>query len=222
MRRPRTTRGSSRRWPTRSGELGRHVQRHPFRWRGRQLFNLEAEHRVAGADSTVRITATWTRPRQAVTSWTRTANLAPTTGGGPALGADDDGSGTAGVMAAAQCLAALRAGGRQPTRNVRFVLFNVEEQGLVGSKSYARAAAVGATVSPGACRGTGSRDWSGQHAQGREPRGVLRTGPGPGGFRRARRPRRTHRTRFRSGGDRPAPHGPLRPSGATQRPRELP
>ncbi|MGF0174330.1 M20/M25/M40 family metallo-hydrolase [Streptomyces sp. Marseille-Q5077] len=123
-------------------ELGLHVRRHSFRWRGRQLFNLEAEHRVAGADSTVLITA----------------HLDSTASGGdfedtngeprpydpaldPAPGADDDGSGTAGVLAAAECLAALVADGRQPTRNVRFVLFNAEEQGLVGSKFYARAAA---------------------------------------------------------------------------------
>lgn len=123
-------------------ELGLDVRKHPFRWRGRQLFNLEAEHRVAGADSAVLITA----------------HLDSTAAGGeftdddggprpydpavdPAPGADDDGSGTAGVMAAAECLASLLADGGQPARSVRFVLFNAEEQGLVGSKFYARAAA---------------------------------------------------------------------------------
>ncbi|WP_405977024.1 M28 family metallopeptidase [Streptomyces sp. NBC_00158] len=126
----------------RFGELGLQVRRHPFRWRGRQLFNLEAEHRVAGADSAVLITA----------------HLDSTASGGeftdgdggprpydpavdPAPGADDDGSGTAGVLAAAECLASLLADGGRPAHSVRFVLFNAEEQGLVGSKFYARAAA---------------------------------------------------------------------------------
>ncbi|RST01827.1 Zn-dependent exopeptidase M28 [Streptomyces sp. WAC07149] len=123
-------------------ELGLRVRRHPFRWRGRQLFNVEAEHRVAGADSAVLVTA----------------HLDSTASGGeftdeagaprpydpavdPAPGADDDGSGTAGVLAAAECLASLLAAGARPVRSVRFVLFNAEEQGLVGSKFYARAAA---------------------------------------------------------------------------------
>ena len=59
----------------------------------------------------------------------------------PAPGADDDASGTAAVMAAAECLHAIVTTGRAPTRTLRFVLFNAEEQGLVGSKVYARAAA---------------------------------------------------------------------------------
>ncbi|MFF5158381.1 M20/M25/M40 family metallo-hydrolase [Streptomyces sp. NPDC000348] len=123
-------------------ELGLHVRRHPFRWRGRQLFNLEAEHRVAAADSAVLITAH-------LDSTASSGDFVDVNGEprpyDPAVdaapGADDDGSGTAGVMAAAECLAALLAGGRQPARNVRFVLFNAEEKGLVGSKFYARAAA---------------------------------------------------------------------------------
>ncbi|MEU0192189.1 M20/M25/M40 family metallo-hydrolase [Streptomyces afghaniensis] len=123
-------------------DLGLTVRLHPFRWRGHQLFNVEAEHRVTGADSTVLITA----------------HLDSTAANGeffdadgeprlydpavdPAPGADDDGSGTAGVMAAAECLKALLEDGGAPTRNVRFVLFNAEEQALVGSKFYARAAA---------------------------------------------------------------------------------
>ena len=59
----------------------------------------------------------------------------------PAPGADDDGSGAAAVLAAAQCLRELLDAGNTPTRTMRFVLFNAEEQGLVGSKVYARAAA---------------------------------------------------------------------------------
>ncbi|MET9684145.1 M20/M25/M40 family metallo-hydrolase [Streptomyces coeruleorubidus] len=123
-------------------DLGLTVRLHPFRWRGHQLFNVEAEHRVTGADSTVLISA----------------HLDSTAANGeffdadgeprlydpavdPAPGADDDGSGTAGVMAAAECLKTLLEDGGAPTRNVRFVLFNAEEQALVGSKFYARAAA---------------------------------------------------------------------------------
>ncbi|MFI6034927.1 M28 family metallopeptidase [Streptomyces sp. NPDC051315] len=122
--------------------LGLTVRLHRFPWRGRRLFNVEAEHRVPDADSTVLVTA----------------HLDSTAAGGdfvdadgeprpydpavdPAPGADDDGSGTAAVLAAAECLHALLADGRAPARSVRFVLFNAEEQGLVGSKFSARAAA---------------------------------------------------------------------------------
>lgn len=136
-------------------DLDLRVRLHRFRWRGHRLFNVEAEHRAAGADSTVLITA----------------HLDSTASGGdfvdangdprpydpavdPAPGADDDGSGTAAVMAAAECLHALLADGRAPTRNVRFVLFNAEEQGLVGSKFYARAAAAAGSGSPASSRWT--------------------------------------------------------------------
>ncbi|GAA2931072.1 MULTISPECIES: M28 family metallopeptidase [Streptomyces] len=122
--------------------LGLRVRLHRFRWRGRRLFNVEAEHRVAGADSTVLITAH-------LDSTASNGDFIDENGDprpydptvDPAPGADDDGSGTAAVMAAAECLHHLLAEGRTPTRNVRFVLFNAEEQGLVGSKFYARAAA---------------------------------------------------------------------------------
>jgi bacterial leucyl aminopeptidase len=55
----------------------------------------------------------------------------------PAPGADDDASGVAAVLAIAsviQQLAAIQA----PKRTIRFVLFNAEEHGLVGSQAYAR------------------------------------------------------------------------------------
>lgn len=52
-----------------------------------------------------------------------------------APGADDDASGVAGVMAAAEILAA-----HQFQRTLRFVLFTGEEQGLCGSFAYAHAA----------------------------------------------------------------------------------
>jgi dipeptidyl aminopeptidase/acylaminoacyl peptidase len=55
----------------------------------------------------------------------------------PAPGADDDASGIAAVLAIARRFATLAAT-TTITRTVRFVLFNAEEQGLVGSKAYAR------------------------------------------------------------------------------------
>jgi leucyl aminopeptidase len=54
-----------------------------------------------------------------------------------APGADDDASGVAAVLAIAELVALMRRT-RTPRRTVRFVLFNAEEQGLVGSKAYAR------------------------------------------------------------------------------------
>lgn len=56
----------------------------------------------------------------------------------PAPGADDDGSGVASVLAAARALLALAAAQPIPRREFRFVLFNAEEQGMVGSRAYAR------------------------------------------------------------------------------------
>jgi len=64
-----------------------------------------------------------------------------------APGADDDASGVAGVLAAANAIQALDAALGVPRRTVRFVLFNAEEHGLVGSRAYARdQAAVAAPI----------------------------------------------------------------------------
>lgn len=57
-----------------------------------------------------------------------------------APGVDDDGSGVAAVLLAARFMRRIFAG-RKPARTVRFVLFNAEEQGLIGSERYARAQA---------------------------------------------------------------------------------
>jgi bacterial leucyl aminopeptidase len=54
-----------------------------------------------------------------------------------APGADDDGSGIAGVFTLAKMFRRLFAN-QKPRRTLRFVLFNAEEQGLVGSHRYAR------------------------------------------------------------------------------------
>ena len=56
----------------------------------------------------------------------------------PAPGADDDMSGVAGVLAIAERFIALSAADGPLARTVQFVLFNDEENGLVGSKAYAR------------------------------------------------------------------------------------
>jgi hypothetical protein len=122
--------------------LGLAVRLHRFPWRGRRLFNVEAEHRVPDADSTVLVTAhldSTAADGHFVDADGERRRYDPAVD--PAPGADDDGSGTAAVLAAAECLRALLADGRAPARSVRFVLFNAEEQGLVGSKFSARAAA---------------------------------------------------------------------------------
>jgi leucyl aminopeptidase len=63
----------------------------------------------------------------------------------PAPGADDDGSGMAAVLAAAHAFAELAS--LRPHREVRFALFNAEEVGRTGSKTYADAhAALGTRV----------------------------------------------------------------------------
>jgi len=54
----------------------------------------------------------------------------------PAPGADDDASGIAAVLAAAQAAVELRASG-QLKRSLRFVLFNAEEDQIYGSQQYA-------------------------------------------------------------------------------------
>ncbi len=54
----------------------------------------------------------------------------------PGTGAQDNGTGVAGVMEAARAIKSL---GRAPRRTIRFVLFGGEEEGLLGSTAYARA-----------------------------------------------------------------------------------
>ena len=54
-----------------------------------------------------------------------------------APGSDDDMSGTAGVLAAARAIKRLSTV-KRPRRTIRFVLFNAEEHGRVGSQAYAQ------------------------------------------------------------------------------------
>ncbi|MCX4539547.1 M20/M25/M40 family metallo-hydrolase [Streptomyces sp. NBC_01565] len=126
----------------RLGALGLTVRLHRFTWRGHRIANVEAEHRVAGSDGAVLVTAhldSTGNQGEYVDAAGLPRPYDPALD--PAPGADDDASGVAAVLAAAECLAAIVAAGRTPARTVRFVLFNAEEQGLVGSKVYARAAA---------------------------------------------------------------------------------
>ncbi|MEO9967954.1 MAG: M28 family peptidase [Reichenbachiella sp.] len=52
-------------------------------------------------------------------------------------GADDDGSGTAGVMDMAQAFSVAKAEGNGPRRSMLFIAFTGEEKGLLGSEYYA-------------------------------------------------------------------------------------
>ncbi|WP_330289034.1 M20/M25/M40 family metallo-hydrolase [Streptomyces sp. NBC_00576] len=123
-------------------DLGLAVRLHRFTWRGHRLSNVEAEFPVAGSDGAVLVTAHLDSTADQGEYVDENGHPRPYDPAvDPAPGADDDGSGVAAVMAAAECLSEIVATGREPTRTLRFVLFNAEEQGLVGSKVYARAAA---------------------------------------------------------------------------------
>lgn len=104
------------------------VRLHRFSHLGRELFNIEGE--ISG---------------QSLEMVLLTAHLDSTAANSPdydeerdpAPGADDDASGIAAVLAAAECIAQL-AKTTRPQRTIRFLLFNAEEEGLVGSRAYAR------------------------------------------------------------------------------------
>jgi leucyl aminopeptidase len=106
------------------------VQRHRFTHEGRPLENVEAELPGSGLDGVVLVTAHMDSTGARQPGYQPASNPAP--------GADDDASGVAGVLAAADTIGALDAALAVPRRTVRFVLFNAEEHGLVGSKAYAR------------------------------------------------------------------------------------
>lgn len=104
------------------------VRLHQFTHRGETLYNVEAE--LPG-----------TSPELVLV----TAHLDSTAAAGqgyqaridPAPGADDDCSGVAAVLTIAECFVAMAAV-QPPQKTIRFVLFNAEEEGLVGSDAYAR------------------------------------------------------------------------------------
>jgi bacterial leucyl aminopeptidase len=109
------------------------VRLHAFTMSGKTLHNVEAEWR--GTEPGIVIVS-------AHLDSTAASSHAPGTYQ-PAIhaapGADDDASGVAGVLAIARALRGMPV--TRPKLTVRFVLFNGEEQGLVGSGAYARAQA---------------------------------------------------------------------------------
>jgi bacterial leucyl aminopeptidase len=108
------------------------VHRHRFTHEGRLLENVEAE--LPGSiDGVVLVTAHMDSTAARQSGYQAAQDPAP--------GADDDASGIAGVLTAADAIGALDATLGVPRRTVRFVLFNAEEHGLVGSRAYARDAA---------------------------------------------------------------------------------
>lgn len=113
------------------------VTLHPFLHEGRPLDNVEAEL-TGSEDELVLVTAHLDSTAQFSQGYDPKRDPAP--------GADDDASGTVGVLAIARVLAAL-ARLTPPRRTLRFVLFNAEEHGLVGSTAYAlEQAALGAPI----------------------------------------------------------------------------
>jgi bacterial leucyl aminopeptidase len=110
------------------------VSRHQFRHEGRTFDNVEAELPGRDLDGVVLVTA------HLDSTAARLPGYRP--GADPAPGADDDASGVAGVLAAVEAIGALDAALAPPRRSVRFVLFNAEEHGLVGSRAYARGQAL--------------------------------------------------------------------------------
>ena len=110
------------------------VRLHPFSFNGITLQNVEAEW--SGASPELVIVSAHL-DSTAVASHAGSPPYRPTLDAAP--GADDDASGIAGVLAIARALRGMPV--ERPQRTLRFVLFNAEEQGLVGSTAYARAQA---------------------------------------------------------------------------------
>lgn len=109
------------------------VRRHPFKYQELRLENVEAEIPGKIRDSFVLITA-----HLDSTAIEGAGAFNPATD--PAPGSDDDASGIAAVLAAARAITNLNRF-KKTKRSIRFVLFNAEEQGMVGSKEYAKAQA---------------------------------------------------------------------------------
>ena len=101
---------------------------HQFVHEGRIFDNVEAELR-GETDELVLVTAHLDSTAAFSPPYNPTDDPAP--------GADDDASGIAAVLAAAQAIKKM-SDLKKPKRSIRFVFFNAEEHGLVGSKAYAR------------------------------------------------------------------------------------
>lgn len=99
---------------------------------GRTLDNVEAEMQGSESEEIVLVTA---HLDSTAVSSHAPGNYHPDLH--PAPGADDDASGVAAVLAIADSIKQMAAI-KRPKRTIRFVLFNAEEHGLVGSQAYAR------------------------------------------------------------------------------------
>lgn len=106
------------------------VGTHRFTHEGLSYDNVEGRLPASGLNGIVMVTAHMDSTGARASGYRATVDPAP--------GADDDGSGVAGVLAAARALLALDTALGVPRRELRFVLFNAEEHGLVGSRAYAR------------------------------------------------------------------------------------
>lgn len=111
----------------------------PFPFNGGTLRNVEAE--IPGTSAELVIVAAHLDSTAAFSPGYLTREASH-----PAPGADDDASGIAAVLTAAERLRTL-ADETQPIRTIRFVLFNAEEYGRGGSQHYAEELeAIGAPV----------------------------------------------------------------------------
>lgn len=115
---------------TRLGGSRLTVRTHRFTHEGRSFDNVEAVLPGSGLNGVVMVTAHMDSTGARAPGYSATLDAAP--------GADDDGSGVAGVLASARAMLDLDAALGVPRREMRFVLFNAEEHGLVGSRAYAR------------------------------------------------------------------------------------
>ncbi|WP_150131681.1 M28 family metallopeptidase [Rhizobium leguminosarum] len=105
------------------------VSLHAFTHEGQTLYNVEAELPSQKTSEIVLVTAHLDSTAAFGTDFDPVNGIAP--------GADDDASGVAAVEAIASVILKLRS--ITPLRRtIRFVLFNAEEHGLVGSKAYAK------------------------------------------------------------------------------------
>lgn len=107
-----------------------HIRMDRFVHEGRELDNVEAELRGRESEEVVLVTAH-------LDSTAAFSDHPYNPEQDPAPGADDDASGVAAVLAIADFIKHIAAV-KPPKRTIRFVLFNAEEHGLVGSKAYAR------------------------------------------------------------------------------------
>ncbi len=105
------------------------IRLHAFTHEGKLLHNVEGELASEQSNEVVLVTA------HLDSTAAFDSDFDPEHGKAP--GADDDASGVAAVLAIASVILQLRS--ISPLRRtIRFVLFNAEEHGLVGSKAYAK------------------------------------------------------------------------------------